>query len=114
MGALGSAELSGEFGRSPIGRRYRVCDDGTQARSIEYRERRRGGSSLGAHLLAQCSKGFDRMARHLCGPKRRLQSELVRNLVGQPTLVGGGLERFHEQEEVGRSAARERGDGIHL
>src|ERR1019366_2257124 len=97
--ALGTAELRGEFGGSPIGCRHRVCDDCTQACSIKDIERRRGGSALGGHLLTQCSKRFGRLARHLCGPKRRLQGELMGNLVGQATLMRGGLERFHEQEK---------------
>ena len=57
---------------------------------------------------------FARVARHLRGAERRLQSELVRDLVRQPALMGGGFERFHEQEEIGRPAARQRGHGVHL
>ena len=102
---LRGAELGGEFGRTSIGCRHRVCDDSTKPGRIENLERRGGRAALGSDLFAQHRQGVGRLASHLRSAERRLQRQLMGNLIRQPTLMGRRFERLHEQEKIGRAAA---------
>src|ERR1700677_3757681 len=87
MRPVSSAELGGELGRAPIRRRDRMGDGRAQARGIEHGERRRGGTALRGHLLAQHRQRLMGLARHAGGTVGGRQGELVRD-IAVPVSVG--------------------------
>src|SRR5579871_3711048 len=114
-GSAGIApEFVGQLARAVRGGRDGARDDSTQVGGLEDRERRGGRAALRRDLGPQRRRVVARLCREARRAGRRVDREPARDGGRQALLHRRGLEQLHQQEEVRRPAAGDRGHGVEV
>jgi hypothetical protein len=87
-------------------------DDTTQVGALERTQRGLGGAALGSDLGTQARKVAVAVSRHAAGAEQGLDRQLLCTGMRQAELHGRVGHQLGQQEEVGRTAARQRGDHV--
>src|SRR5690606_22580761 len=103
------AQFIGTGGGGP----QRPLEQLANAAVLQDLERRLGGAARRGHLAAQGGGAVAAFQRHLGGAQRGLLGQQPRGVWRQSEPGGGGLEQLDQQEEIGRPAAGDGGDGVH-
>ena len=108
------AEFGAELAPARFGRLHRGDEFVVPAGRRQAGERGLGGAALGGDLLAQHGGGVFRARRQPRRAEHGVDRQAARAGLVEAEAAPGGFERLDEVEDVGRAAARQRGDRVHL